>query len=645
MLRSSLVFSLLAVLAFAATSQAVDFRATHGVDGAAFEKWFADSTAAGYRTVYAAGIQSQNRSLFAAVAIKDGKNLAFQVRRGLTPAKLQETFEQLTAQGYRQTSISGYREGNDLRYIGIWTKDGTTNAWESRVELTSAKYQEAFNRTTGQGMMPAFMSGYSDGAGGGRMAAIFRKQPGVEWNARHDLTAADYQKAVTENAAKQFRPATLAIYPSAKGPLFGVVFVKDTNPWTARHNLTTEGYQQEFNAQAKAGLRPESIVPYIQDGSLRYAAIWIKDGPAAAAAGPVVAPPLPASGTQVGELAAVENALLQFMRDRGIPAGTLAIGHNRQLVYARGFGYADKGRTRVIQPSDPFRLASVVKPFTAAAIRKLIAEGELSPNDKAFSLVNVAGPASLAKNRDARIDDITIDNLLTHRGGWSREKSFDPMFRTWEISETLGYRPPPGAKDVIAYMLSKPLQFAPGSEVSYSNFGYAVLGRVIETKTGKSYIDYLRQDLLAPLKVRSIEVGSSLVAGRNPREPWYSDPNQDNNVFAAKRGTLVPSPDGSFHLEAMDAHGGLIGSAPDLIRFLDAYWISGHPRQGKVGQEWTHFGSLPGTFTMARQRKDGVNIAVLFNQRADPSGKSYDEIQQVLDKAIDSIRNWPDESR
>ena len=68
---------------------------------------------------------------------------------------------------------------------------------------------------------------------------------------------------------------------------------------------------------------------------------------------------------------------------------------------------------------------------------------------------------------------------------------------------------------------------------------------------------------------------------------------------------LVPSPDGSFHLEAMDAHGGLIGSAPDLVRFLSRYRLNGTPALGKPVPD-ACFGALPGTFTMLMQRGDGV---------------------------------------
>jgi hypothetical protein len=73
------------------------------------------------------------------------------------------------------------------------------------------------------------------------------------------------------------------------------------------------------------------------------------------------------------------------------------------------------------------------------------------------------------------------------------------------------------------------------------------------------------------------------------------------------------------------------------------------PRQSEEGARckagtsgsYTFFGSLPGTFTLVVQRPDGVNLAVLFNQRTDPSGLSYEDIEKVLNKAADGVKVWP----
>ncbi|HEV3259408.1 MAG TPA: serine hydrolase domain-containing protein [Gemmataceae bacterium] len=331
---------------------------------------------------------------------------------------------------------------------------------------------------------------------------------------------------------------------------------------------------------------------------------------------------------------AFDRAMRKYMKERHIGAGTLAVSRNGKLLLARGYGFADAARKRRVQPDDPLRIASVTKPITAAAIRTLVRQRKLSLDTKVFPLLGLKPPAG--RKADPRLKDITVRHLLEHRGGWDLKKTFDPMFRPLEIAAALGRPGPAGARDVVRYMMGQPLQFKPGARESYSNFGYCVLGRVIEKVTGQSYVAYVRQKILAPLGVRSVELGRSLPRDRNRREPLYVDPGKGRNLLKPQSKELVPAPDGTFYLEAMDSHGGLIASSRDLLRFADAYWLSGEPRKGN-GETWTFFGSLPGTHAMVMQRPDGVNVAALFNQRTDPSGLDYDKIEDMMGQAADRL--------
>ena len=81
------------------------------------------------------------------------------------------------------------------------------------------------------------------------------------------------------------------------------------------------------------------------------------------------------------------------------------------------------------------------------------------------------------------------------------------------------------------------------------------------------------------------------------------------------------------------AHGGLIASAPDLVRFLDNFWMDGSRRKMGEGRSYVFFGSLPGTWSVVIQRRDGMNIAALFNQRTDASKLPYDSIRKILNGA------------
>jgi N-acyl-D-amino-acid deacylase len=344
------------------------------------------------------------------------------------------------------------------------------------------------------------------------------------------------------------------------------------------------------------------------------------------------------TGRAVPELAAFDRAMQTYMKDHNISAGSLAVMKDGKLVLARGYGHADREGKTPVEPDALFRLASVGKAITAAAVRKLFRDGKLRPDDRVWDLLKLAPPPG--QKADARWQQVTVQHLLDHKGGWDRGAAGDPMFRSPEIARALGKAGPATAKDVIAYMAGQPLQFDPGSKTVYSNFGYCVLGRVIEKVSGKSYIDYVRAEVLAPAGITHIALGRTLPTDRDPKEPVYLAEGKGPNVMRPGRPELVPAPDGTFHLEAMDAHGGLIGPADEVVRFLRAYRIDGRP-VGDKPAPGVLFGSLPGTFTMLYQRADGVAVAALFNQRDDPDGHDPQEIRRLIDQAADGVKEWP----
>ena len=114
-----------------------------------------------------------------------------------------------------------------------------------------------------------------------------------------------------------------------------------------------------------------------------------------------------------------------FMQPRSIPGGALAVVKNRRLVYAKGYGWADREQKVPVAPESLFRIASISKPFTAVAVLQLVESGRLSLDATAFGLLGF----DQTKAADPRLFQITINHLLHHTGGWKRESSGDPMFR------------------------------------------------------------------------------------------------------------------------------------------------------------------------------------------------------------------------
>lgn len=407
-------------------------------------------------------------------------------------------------------------------------------------------------------------------------------------------------------------------------------------------------------------------MPFV--AALLFAAACGADGGPTEPGGP---DEMPISGTAVPGMASVDDAISELMTRWDIPGGAVGIVRDGRLVYARGFGYADVAAETETAPDALFRIASVSKPVTAAAVLRLVEQDRLSLDEPAFALLPDITPLPGA-TVDPRLATITVRHLLEHSGGWDRAVTFDPMFLPAQIAAATGTPAPASAEAVIQYMMGQQLDFDPGTRYAYSNFGYAVLGRIIERVTGGTYEAFVQEAVLAPAGVTRMRLGRSLLADRAPGEVRYYDLATVSSVFPG--GGAVPLPYGGFNLEAMDAHGGWIASAVDLMRFMTAVdrfptrpdvltpasidlmtakpasplWDGSPVHYGlgwlvrPVEGNWWHGGSLPGTASFLVRTGTEVAWVALFNARAMKPGSTFEaEIDGAMWQALGEVTAWP----
>jgi N-acyl-D-amino-acid deacylase len=393
---------------------------------------------------------------------------------------------------------------------------------------------------------------------------------------------------------------------------------------------------------------------------------------------------LPETGKQFEALAGFDEMMRNFMLENEIPGAALAVAKDGRLVYARGFGYANRKRREPVQPDSLFRIASISKPLTAVATLQLIEQGKLKLDDRVFKLLPHKAHLPKGGKIDPRLNDITLAHLMRHQGGWDRGKSIDPMFHSIEIATALGKRPPANPDDIIRFMKGWPLDFKPGTRYSYSNLGYCLLGRVIEQTTGRGYEAYLKNSVLKPLGITRMRTGKTLAAQRAPGEVTYYPRGElvGLAVTGPHLGAKVPRPYGAWNLESMDSLGAWIASATDLVRFgsaVDRFEKSkilnaqsmktmltrpkghfGNDEKGKpdktyYGCGWSvrpvagskkpnrwHTGHLSGTSTILVLRHDGLCWAALFNTNQTPDKKRpCKKIDPLIHEAADAVKAWP----
>jgi len=371
-----------------------------------------------------------------------------------------------------------------------------------------------------------------------------------------------------------------------------------------------------------------------------------------------------------------------LMRKYAIPGGAVAVLRDGKLIYARGFGYADVENKTPVQPDALFRIASVSKPITGVAIMKLVEEGKLKLDDRVAPFIAHLTPAQGA-TVDPRWEQITIRQLLNHTGGWDRDKpngGFDPMFRPAIAAAAVNAPAPASAETIIRYMKGIPFDFNPGEKHVYSNFGYAILGRVIERLSGTPYEEYVRARVLQPVGADRTRLGKTRMGDALADEVRYYLPGEPGMGLTAPRvpsvfpgeGT-VPINYGGYYVEAMDAHGGWVSSTVDLLRFMGGvdgranrpdilsaglvaemtsngaavcaggacYYAGGwlvRPTQGEA--TWWHGGSLPGTTSILVRSYHNFSWVALFNARSG-TGNFDGELDAALWSALASVTSFP----
>jgi CubicO group peptidase (beta-lactamase class C family) len=324
----------------------------------------------------------------------------------------------------------------------------------------------------------------------------------------------------------------------------------------------------------------------------------------------------------------VDDGVEEFMQDWAVPGAALSVALEGRLVFSRGYTW-DAHQDEIVQPDSLFRIASMSKPITSVAIHQLIERGELSYDTLVVDILDLEPPQGQPK--DPRLDRVTVDHLLYHTGGWDRDTTFDPMFHDSVIAAAIGVDLPISKHDVATYMTGQPMQFEPGSRYAYSNYGYCLLGLIIEQVTGRDYSEWVAENVFQPIGVGRPRRGHSAIFNRAPGEVRYYGVPGDETQYVQ-------------NVENMDSHGGWIMAAPDYLRFLSELFddmdnsplLSRQSIENMVrtndatsiyyGRGWVvtnengrrvygHQGSLSGTITTGRWTEPGIAMAAFINTR------------------------------
>lgn len=366
------------------------------------------------------------------------------------------------------------------------------------------------------------------------------------------------------------------------------------------------------------------------------------------------------------EYARLDKSFDYFLRKWQLAGASIAIAKDGKLVYAKGFGYANKEEKIPAEPYNIFRIASVSKLITATAVMKLVEQQKLSLDDRVFGMLGILNDDCYQKYKDPRIEMITVRNLLNHSAGWSPRWG-DHMFMNEEIARSLKISLPVSLQDIVVFALSKRLHFNPGSHSSYSNLGYAILQLVIEKTTGKPYEEYVNESIFFPLGIYDAHIARNFDNMRYADETrYYEVPEADPVKTYDGRDSLVLKSRGGNDIQTLGAAGGWVISSVSLMKFILA--IDGSASQfdilsqNSINQmverngrfqplgwrwvmpngKWWRSGSFPGTSALAVVRNDGYSYVFLTNSSPWTGARFPYEVDRMMSRALGLIKVWPD---
>ena len=221
------------------------------------------------------------------------------------------------------------------------------------------------------------------------------------------------------------------------------------------------------------------------------------------------------------ELHAMDSIMQRYLKRWEINGAQLAISRHDSLLYARGFGYADKDRKIPMEPSYIMRMASVSKLVTATGIMKLRDMGKIRLSDKVFGPKGILNDTFYVNSiRDKRYFDITVEQLLRHKAGFTNYAG-DAIFSTRYIMQQNRLTTPPDHRTLLRIVLRRHLGYTPGTAQRYCNIGYTLLSLIIEKRMGMSYNNFMQRYVLNPAGCYDFHIAGNYLKDRRKNETVY----------------------------------------------------------------------------------------------------------------------------
>lgn len=287
--------------------------------------------------------------------------------------------------------------------------------------------------------------------------------------------------------------------------------------------------------------------------------------------------------------------------------GTALIHYQNRTIFEKSYGWQDAEKKIPNQNKNVYQIASLTKSFTALVIVKLNEEGKLSVKD----------PISKFITDYPRGNEITIEHLLTHTSGIYEALQNKEYFRLLHTGKIITQN------EQLSFFKNEPLAFEPGTQFSYTNSGYIILGMIIEKVTGLSYEDAVRKIILSPLDMT--HTGFDYLTLKSPYKTVpYSYISKTKQEKTEIWNPIFTGPSGQIYSTAEDLYKYYEGLRDYKIVSKEAFKKATTPHLSGYGYGWfiddlygkkliNHGGNIEGSTSYFAMLPDDDLCIILLN--------------------------------
>ena len=593
----------------------------HDLTSKDFSQKFSTYSKAGYMMIDIDAYPQGQNLLYSMIWRKNTDSRAWAEHRNLTSSQYNTKWQQYKDRGFRPIDIAAYTNGNRTLFAGIWVENIENIKWSSHRNLSRSDYEKLFNSKNRAGFRLVDMEVYQTTTGL-KYSAIWYKSDDRSWSHSHNLTRDQYQAEVGDKVSEGFIMIDFESWPTTKGKRYAAIWERKSGyAQIIRTNRSQLAFINLWNQYKDEGFR---LVDFEHNGD-RYSGIWLEN----------------AVRYRHPQKSSFDRLVEKYRSDNNLPSISVTMIHNDNIIYRRGFGFADLNTGKKAHSETIYPAASVSKVIGATLAAKLEANQKLS-DGRIFQL-------DLSDQTEEYLGDIglpsqhthTIEQLFSHLACIAHYSTTPAIAnQTNHYSQAIE-----AAKSIWKTGLVQKCKI--GTTRSYSTPSFTLAAAALEAATGRTITQLLNDELFTPhnLKMRVHFATSTPQTDYNRAIPYNS------------RNSPVSYADNSWKAIG----GGIETSSYQLTNFgwqiLKGKIVSPYVRDNRLwnrinpsqrsGLGWSvittesrrvaeHSGSWTGARSFIRvYRDDNLVISIMSNRR----DHSIDDVRVLTANLADTIFN------